>query len=117
MYVFLNNAFRFVDKLVVTERFGCQPFLFYWTVPNGLFQKDRFSQILCYQDNSWPLQQMSSKPCNYQNFLGLNSATEIQNIKVFPNPSFDELNLEIPESNQNVSNEINAESPVELATG
>lgn len=72
---------------IITERYGANRFLFYWSMPTPFFEVNYFTQILCYEDQNWPLQLFSSKPCNYSNSLGLIESTgELKNIKVFPNP-------------------------------
>jgi hypothetical protein len=97
MYVSIKNSGNTISEVnsVFTERYGANRFLFYWSLPNPFIDINNFTQILCYEDQNWPLQQFSNKPCNYSNSLAIEqSKNELENIKVFPNPVVNVLTIE-----------------------
>lgn len=78
----------------ITERFGCSEYMF-----NYLFEEQDHGGILqdnlCYKDSTFGTIQLTNKPCNYVDYVGLNEETlkDIE-VKVYPNPSNGKLNID-----------------------
>jgi hypothetical protein len=89
-----ENDINAIFHFDIMERFGSNPFLFTWYIYSP-FEINHFSELLCYEDANWPLQQFTNKPCNYTTINGINEwLVDSKYMKVSPNPVGDILNLE-----------------------
>lgn len=91
---------------IITERFGAEPFLFYWIIFSH-FQINYFSGLLCYEDSNWPLQQFTNKACSYSNIMGVDESGFVsEKVKISPNPVVDFLNIEWEYFNEQMNVEV-----------
>ncbi|MES2678366.1 MAG: T9SS type A sorting domain-containing protein [Bacteroidota bacterium] len=81
------------DQVVITERFGCSQFLFNFY--NKIFVSDYeiFTGFLCYQDDTFGLKQFTDKPCNYVDYVGIETNYQNSSVKTYPNPATEILNI------------------------
>lgn len=71
----------------ITERIGCQKFMFNYISPNAGSDPDRAIGCICYKDSVFTQTQFTSWPCDYNNPLAINENNNFGNtIKVYPNP-------------------------------
>lgn len=83
----------------ITERFGCNKFMFNYCHRPASTDGDYFWDFLCYKDNGFGSTQFTSKPCNYSNLTSLDKVNSDQSIvRFYPNPSNGKLTLEISDS-------------------
>lgn len=80
----------------ITERLGCNPFLFYFNNNgSGSCHHDYVSWFLCYQDSVFGTYQLTEKPCDFTNPLGINNISDFDKVfAVYPSPTVDWLRIE-----------------------
>lgn len=95
----------------ITERYGNNEFLFYFINRYDLGSADpmfnnMISEYLCYTDSAFGQKKFSTKPCDYENVVGLEGFKRVEYpVRVYPNPVVTELCLSAP-LNQNQSLEL-----------
>ncbi|WP_317896748.1 T9SS type A sorting domain-containing protein [Aurantibacillus circumpalustris] len=102
---FPNQASNYAAT--ITERFGCNRFLFnYYNFSRGFCDADWFQTNLCYKDSQFGTKQFTNRPCDFQNITGI-TENENENIfAVFPNPASNNLTIENKSSTQSLRLEI-----------
>ena len=102
-YKFSVNANIVSENAKITERFGCDQFLFnYHNETYGFCDIDFFSGFLCYQDSAFGLKQFTNKPCDYNVQVGLNeNVNELLNFNLSPNPANTQLNIDFITDSKN----------------
>ena len=88
----------------ITERFGCNEFMFNFYNLKYVSDADWFEKFLCYKDDVFAQVQFTETDCYYSNPLGVNGKLKIKDdgLKIYPNPSSDLLNVELV--NKNIKN-------------
>jgi len=90
-----NETFTYTQNYKITERFGCDAFLFNYR--NGLESTcdgDYFDKFLCYRDSSFGLKQFTSYPCDYEVTVGAEElGIKNEELKIAPNPAITEINI------------------------
>ncbi|MES2679663.1 MAG: T9SS type A sorting domain-containing protein [Bacteroidota bacterium] len=80
----------------ITERFGCNLFMFFYHPPGHSethTQIDQFTNFLCYEDDTLGLKQFTNYACNSN--VGIVKNPEfITGIKIYPNPVTDKLSVD-----------------------
>lgn len=70
----------------ITERFGCNEFLFDFAFGNST-DSYFFQNNLCYKDSVFGSIQFSNKPCDFADYVGLEEQRNNLSLRVFPNPT------------------------------
>ncbi|MBA3681465.1 MAG: T9SS type A sorting domain-containing protein [Bacteroidetes bacterium] len=95
-YNFNLNSNIVSETAKITERFGCDQFLFnYHNETYGLCDYDYFSEFLCYQDSTFGLKQFTNKPCDYNITVGIKENSNISAFNLLPNPADTKLRIEL----------------------
>ncbi len=81
------------ELAVITERFGCNQFLFNFYNKNWYSDADYFAGFYCYEDNEMGLQKFTSKPCDYRDEVGIQKNYQNFDIRLYPNPANDVLKI------------------------
>jgi len=98
-YSSLQAPYTYTSQVRITERFGCNRFLFNYT---NKYASDwvPITAFLCYQDSAFGLKQFSSKPCDYFYITGIVDLNNTKNgLKLFPNPTSAILNVKLENQN------------------
>ncbi len=88
-----NSLNTNVEKTQITERLGCNTYLFNYYNPLPFTDCDWGAELLCYTDDTFGLKQFTNKPCDYQDYVGLMENYRTSNIKIYPNPSKDSFSI------------------------
>jgi hypothetical protein len=90
------SNYTFTESAIITERFGCNTFLFnYHNETLGFCDYDYLSGFLCYQDSVFGLKQFTNKSCDYNISVGLKqNSNETLSFILSPNPANTYLNIE-----------------------
>ncbi len=97
-----NSAYSlYPSKLKVTERLGCNYFLFYNELNFYSYEgSDFLNEYLCYKDNSFGNKKFTSKSCDFSDPTGLVSSSGVENdIRIYPNPTNNKLVLDFENIN------------------
>lgn len=94
LYVkYKNSTSSFNTPAQITERLGCEGYLFNYENPKNLGDCDRVRYFLCYQDDKFGLKQFTDKPCDYEDYVGIPENYQNSSIKIYPNPASDFLTV------------------------
>ncbi|MBL7932548.1 MAG: T9SS type A sorting domain-containing protein [Bacteroidia bacterium] len=88
---YTNNGFAQYHGYIA-EHMGSSGHLFNYATTTT-HDAPTFKELLCYTDNSLGQIQFTSKACNYTN-VGLNELSEKLDLKIYPNPVNDVINIE-----------------------
>ena len=100
------NGGSFTDQLnsysaTITERFGCNRFLFnYYNFSRGFCDADWFQTNLCYKDAEFGTKQFTNRPCDFQNLTGVIENENNTMVSIYPNPTSTNFTLENKSSSQ-----------------
>ncbi len=98
VYKGTSNLALNTDTVCIDERMGCHQFLFnFYNRKWSTGIDETVADFLCYSDNTFGSHQLSSKPCNYSDMVGIGENNPQNSlIKIYPNPAtvFFTLNTE-----------------------
>ncbi|PBQ31228.1 hypothetical protein CNR22_05430 [Sphingobacteriaceae bacterium] len=94
--IFSSQSYTWNTTTSVTERLGCDNFLFNFRPYNfGWCDADYFAERLCYKDNSFGLLKFTDKSCDYSIPVGISEQSQNAKLRVYPNPVQDFLLVDL----------------------
>ena len=101
LFVKYNTALFGISSNTITERFGCNQFMFNYANPQGAAcDLDGFYSYLCYKDSQFGSKQFTNFDCDY-NTVGLeNLENENNSLAIYPNPTSSNITIENKSSSQ-----------------
>jgi Secretion system C-terminal sorting domain len=85
----------------ITERFGCDEFMFNFYNSKYVSDADFFEKFLCYKDDTFTEVQFTETDCYYSNPSSLGEINPNSMIQFYPNPSGELLKIEIEDADIN----------------
>jgi hypothetical protein len=85
-YQYTGSTFQ--ENAIITERFGCNKYLFNYKNPDYCSDGEYPEYFLCYFDSTFGLKQFTEKPCDYKDYVGIGDNSYLSTrVKIYPNPA------------------------------
>jgi len=85
-YQYTGSTFQ--ENAIITERFGCNKYLFNYKNPDYCSDGEYPEYFLCYFDDTFGLKQFTEKPCDYKDYVDIGeNSYQNPGIKIYPNPA------------------------------